>query len=76
MVEVILRFPQAQHLFTPETAPGLLKVKQVIDEDPKIKQWRASDLYKSIRPSRAFPAMAIDPSTGLNDRKGNKAAPL
>jgi len=76
MVDLIMRFPPAVQLFTPETTPGLLKVKEVIDSNPKIKQWRESELYKSLRPSRATPALPRSSSVKLNDRQGNKTGGL
>ncbi|KAF8923853.1 hypothetical protein EDD21DRAFT_217450 [Dissophora ornata] len=76
MIDLILRFPPAAQLFTPETTPGLVKVKEVVDSNPKIKQWRESELYKSLRPSRAFPAFPRPSCVKLNDRQGNKAGGL
>ncbi|KAF9431530.1 hypothetical protein BGZ76_000193 [Entomortierella beljakovae] len=72
VIDLILRFPPAASMITPETAPGLSKLKQVTDNHPKIIEWRNTSLFKSLRPSRAFPALPRDPSTKLNDRQGNK----
>ncbi|KAF9133046.1 hypothetical protein BGW39_010736 [Mortierella sp. 14UC] len=72
LMDILLRFPQGAALLIPETAPSLLKLKAKIDADPKIKAWRATDLYKSQRASRAAPAAASRPDTiRLNDRLGN-----
>ncbi|KAG0044019.1 hypothetical protein BGZ83_010743 [Gryganskiella cystojenkinii] len=74
LVNMILMFPQGRTIFTPETTPGLLKVVEAINQDPKIQQWHASELYKSQRPNRAFPAQPTPECAGLNDRQGNKVA--
>ncbi|KAG0284692.1 hypothetical protein BGZ96_010959, partial [Linnemannia gamsii] len=71
LVDMILRFPPGAGLFNPEAAPGLVKVKQAIDENLKIKAWRETELYKSHRPSRAAPAQPRAASVKLNDRQGN-----
>ncbi|KAG0315073.1 hypothetical protein BGZ97_008624, partial [Linnemannia gamsii] len=42
-----------------------------IDENPKIKAWRETELSKSLRPSRASPAQPRAASVRLNDRQGN-----
>ncbi|GJJ78915.1 hypothetical protein EMPS_11274 [Entomortierella parvispora] len=75
LLGLIQRMPQFQSLVTPETAPGLLKVQEAIDQNPKIQAWRESELCKSLRVHRAYPPNPRHPSTGLNDRKGNKVAP-
>ncbi|KAF9172577.1 hypothetical protein BGX21_005475 [Mortierella sp. AD011] len=72
LIDKILLFPSAANLITPEITPGLLKLKQVIDSDPKIIQWRESELCKSLRLSRAFPQLPRAPGIKLNDRQGNK----
>ncbi|KAF9188566.1 hypothetical protein BGZ51_000507 [Haplosporangium sp. Z 767] len=72
-IDLIQRFPPGAQLLTPETTPGLLKVKDVIDNHPKIMNWRASELYKSQRSSRAVPALPAPSSVRLNDRQGNKS---
>ncbi|KAF8944126.1 hypothetical protein BGZ47_004610 [Haplosporangium gracile] len=71
LVDMILRFPSGATLLNPESASALLKVKAAIDEDPKIKAWRETELYKSLRFSRAAPAQPRAASVKLNDRKGN-----
>ncbi|KAF9152304.1 hypothetical protein BG015_005481 [Linnemannia schmuckeri] len=71
LVDMILRFPPGATLINPESAPALLKVKAAIDEDPKIKAWRETELYKSLRSSRAAPVQPRAASVKLNDRKGN-----
>ncbi|KAG0051946.1 hypothetical protein BGZ83_003165 [Gryganskiella cystojenkinii] len=75
LVTLILRFPQGQGLFTPEKSPGLLKVKESVDQHLRIQQWRASELYKSQRPAHSFPAHPAPACVVLNDRNGNKIAP-
>ncbi|KAG0313859.1 hypothetical protein BGZ99_008526 [Dissophora globulifera] len=57
LVGIFLQHPSTGHLITPETAPGLLKVKEAIDTHPKIVQWRETPLFKSLRPNRDFPAL-------------------
>ncbi|KAG0041163.1 hypothetical protein BGZ90_010035 [Linnemannia elongata] len=76
LLDMILRFPPGVGLINPETAPGLLKVKATIDENPKIKAWRETELYKSQRTSRAAPAQPRAASVKLNDRKGNLSGGL
>lgn len=76
LLDMILRFPPGAGLINPETAPALLKLKATIDEDPKIKAWRETELYKSHRPSRAVPAQPRAASVKLNDRKGNLSGGL
>ncbi|KAF9585362.1 hypothetical protein BGW38_002724 [Lunasporangiospora selenospora] len=75
MVDMILRFPMAGETISQETAPGLLKVKAAVDTHPAIVQWRDSELFKSLRPSRAHPPRPRAACAGLNDRKGNKQGP-
>ncbi|KAH7034061.1 hypothetical protein BKA57DRAFT_476433 [Linnemannia elongata] len=76
LLDMILRFPPGVGLINPETAPGLLKVKATVDENPKIKAWRETELYKSQRTSRAAPAQPRAASVKLNDRKGNLSGGL
>ncbi|KAF9278682.1 hypothetical protein BGZ68_008427 [Mortierella alpina] len=59
-------------LLTQEMAPGLLKVKAVVDQHPKIVQWRETELYKSLRISRQQPPLPRASCVRLNDRQGNK----
>ncbi|KAF9547527.1 hypothetical protein EC957_008364 [Mortierella hygrophila] len=76
LVGMILRFPPGAGLINSETAPGLLKVAAAIDEDPKIKAWRETELFKSQRSSRAAPPQPRAASVKLNDRKGNLSGGL
>ncbi|KAF9130106.1 hypothetical protein BGX30_013643, partial [Mortierella sp. GBA39] len=76
LVGMILRFPPGAGLINSETAPALLKVAAAIDEDPKIKAWRETELFKSHRSSRAAPAQPRAASVKLNDRKGNLSGGL
>ncbi|KAF9980635.1 hypothetical protein BGZ75_008197 [Mortierella antarctica] len=75
LASLVVASPQGQALLTPETAPGLLKVKEAVDQDPRIQQWRASELFKSLRPNRAFPSNPVPACVGYNDRKGNNVSP-
>ncbi|KAG0204910.1 hypothetical protein BGX28_003289 [Mortierella sp. GBA30] len=76
ILQMIQRLPGAAELLSQETAPGLLKVKEVVDQHPKIAQWRESELYKSLRSSRASPVQPRAGSVRLNDRQGNKTGGL
>ncbi|KAF9080146.1 hypothetical protein BGX23_002578, partial [Mortierella sp. AD031] len=71
LIDTILRFPPGAALINAETAPGLLKLKETVDKDPKIVAWRETELYKSQRSSRAAPAQPRAASVKLNDRQGN-----
>ncbi|KAF9920032.1 hypothetical protein FBU30_010236, partial [Linnemannia zychae] len=71
LLDMILRFPTASSLISPEVTPALFKVKSSVDSDPKIKAWRDTELYKSLRASQASPALPLASSIKLNDRKGN-----
>ncbi|KAI1297945.1 hypothetical protein EDD11_006903 [Mortierella claussenii] len=71
LIQLVQRFPQAAQLINPESAPGLWKVKDTIDQHPKIQQWRQSALFKSLRASRAFEALPHASGVRLNDRQGN-----
>ncbi|KAF9115674.1 hypothetical protein BGX27_006918 [Mortierella sp. AM989] len=72
MVGLIQRLPPAANLITPETAPGLIEIKKVIDSHPKIVAWRETEHSKSLRFSRASPQLPRASGTKLNDRQGNK----
>lgn len=72
MVGLFNRFPQEVPLVSAETTPGLLKVVEAVQTHPKIKEWQATDLFKSLRPSRQTPAMPRAAGIRLNDRQGNK----
>ncbi|KAF9575550.1 hypothetical protein EC968_002486 [Mortierella alpina] len=76
LLDVILRFPASSQLPTPEMAPGLFKVKAAVDQHPKIAQWRETELYKSLRPTRRVPPAPRPNCVRLNDRKGNETGGL
>ena len=76
LVGVIQRLPFSAHLITPETAPGLVKVKEVVDSHPSIVQWRETPLFKSLRLSSSFPSRPRPDGIKLNDRNGNKSGGL
>ncbi|KAF9915600.1 hypothetical protein BX616_005768 [Lobosporangium transversale] len=40
-------------LISPEKTPGILKVKEVIDSDPSIKAWKATEDYKVLSENNA-----------------------
>ncbi|KAI7818020.1 hypothetical protein BC939DRAFT_308130 [Gamsiella multidivaricata] len=76
LVELVHRLPAAAQLINSESAPGLIKVKETIDTHPKIVQWRQTELFKSLRFSRAIPPMPRPSTIKLNDRRGNKTGGL
>ncbi|KAG0284767.1 hypothetical protein BGZ98_005802, partial [Dissophora globulifera] len=71
LVGLILQLPSTGHLITPETAPGLLKVKEAIDTHPKIVQWRETPLFKSLRPNQDFPALPRPDCVKVYNRNEN-----
>ncbi|KAF9964168.1 hypothetical protein BGZ70_006835 [Mortierella alpina] len=76
LLDIILRFPASPHLLTQEMAPGLFKVKAMVDQHPKIAQWRETELYKTFRSTRRSPSMPRPNCIRLNDRQGNKTGGL
>ncbi|KAF9926757.1 hypothetical protein BGZ67_007963, partial [Mortierella alpina] len=62
LASLVVASPQGQALLTPETAPGLLKVKEAVDQDPRIQQWRASELFKSLLPIVPSPRTLSPPA--------------
>ncbi|KAG0370104.1 hypothetical protein BGX24_002141 [Mortierella sp. AD032] len=75
LASLISASPQGLVLITPETTPGLLKVKATVDQDPKIQQQRASKLFKRLRPSHTFPSNPVPGCVNVNDCKGNGVSP-
>ncbi|KAF9950353.1 hypothetical protein BGZ72_007974 [Mortierella alpina] len=51
MIDIIQRFASSAQFLTQEIAPGLFKVKAMIDQHPKIVQWRETEIHRSLRPS-------------------------
>ncbi|KAF9338371.1 hypothetical protein BG006_003537 [Podila minutissima] len=72
MLRVIQRFPASAELLNAEKTPGLVKLQEEINAHPKIAEWRASELARSLRPSRQFPALPRASGTGIHDRKDNQ----
>ena len=53
MIDVIQQLLSSAQLLTQEIAPGLLNVKAMVDQHPKIVQWRETEIHKNRGPSRA-----------------------
>ncbi|KAG0288766.1 hypothetical protein BGZ98_004147, partial [Dissophora globulifera] len=71
LIDVILRLPSAANLITPETAPGLVKVKEAVHTHPKIARWRETPLFKSLRSSRNIPVQPRPDGVKVYNRNGN-----
>ncbi|KAF9165393.1 hypothetical protein DFQ26_000199 [Actinomortierella ambigua] len=50
VIDHIATLPEAERALTviEECAPGLFKVKENVDKDPRVAQWRKSDKYKEF----------------------------
>ncbi|KAF9426190.1 hypothetical protein BGZ94_006843 [Podila epigama] len=71
ILKVIQRYPNSDKLVNKEKTPGLVKLQEEIASHPKLIAWHESELFKSLRPSRAFPALPRAAGTGIHDRLDN-----
>ncbi|KAG0318677.1 hypothetical protein BG000_004100 [Podila horticola] len=72
MLRLLQRFPASADLLNAEKTPGLIKLHEKINAHPKIVEWRATELAKSLRASRQFPAQPRAACAGIHDRKDNQ----
>ncbi|KAG0243426.1 hypothetical protein B0O80DRAFT_426167 [Mortierella sp. GBAus27b] len=72
IISLFNRFPQETPLLSAEKTPGLLKLVEAVETHPKLQEWQATELFKSLRPSRLHPALPQAAGVRLNDRQGNK----
>ncbi|KAF9159975.1 hypothetical protein DFQ26_006000 [Actinomortierella ambigua] len=68
---VLERLPNLHEHVNEAKTPGLVALKNKMLAHPKIQEWHQTELFKSLRASRHFPALPRASGTGLNDRKGN-----
>ncbi|KAF9923790.1 hypothetical protein BGZ65_008672 [Modicella reniformis] len=76
IIDLIKRFPHSEYMISSETTPALVKVKETVDNHPKIKQWYETELFKSLRPTISTPPWPRPSGIRLNDRQGNKTGGL
>ncbi|KAG0226453.1 hypothetical protein BGW42_003639 [Actinomortierella wolfii] len=71
ILEVLELISASSEYINEGKTPGLVALKNKVHTHPKIQAWEETELYKSLRFSRAFPPRPRAPGTVINDRKGN-----
>ncbi|KAF9976651.1 hypothetical protein BGZ73_008122 [Actinomortierella ambigua] len=71
ILSVLERLPNIHDYINEQKTPGIVALQKTLQANPKLQAWHESELFKSLRPSRQFPARPMAPGTGFSDRKGN-----